>query len=346
MIKYRQELSFKEALTVILYTLLFNTVIAIVLTYFLKPFWENFVFSQCIGILICLCMLMIFRFITTENPLLWLLTILSGLLVGSAGGFILGAFLTEKNPLVYIRQYHEFIRIMSLGLIFGTIITYFFLSRVRISQAEDRIQEEKIKRLTSEKKTVESHLKFLQAQIEPHFLFNTLSNILGLLDTDLTKAKLMLTDFTHYLRLSLAKTRESTTTLSQEIDMIKAYIEIFKARMGERLKYKFEIQDHIGELPFPPMIIQPLVENAIKHGIEPKVEGGEIIISAKKDQDFLRICITDTGLGFIEQNNNGIGLTNIRERLNSLYDDKANFEVMENVPCGTTVKIEVPIVTD
>ena len=344
MIKYEKELTLKKALITILYTVLFNTVIAIFLTVLFKPFWHNFVYSQCIGILICTCVLMVYHLIKTENQLIRLLGNLTALLIGSAGGFFLGTYFIEKNPLDSIFHYDKFITTMSLGLIFGTIASYFFLSRARISQAEDAIQEEKIKRLTSEKKTAESHLKFLQAQIEPHFLFNTLSNILSLLDTDLAKAKLMLSDFTHYLRLSLAKTRESTTTIRQEMEMIKIYIDIFKARMGDRLRYKIKTDDHIEELSFPPMILQPLVENAIKHGIEPKVEGGEIVISVKKEMGFLKISIADTGLGFIEHNNNGISITNIRERLDALHGNRARLKIIENIPCGTKVEIEVPIV--
>ena len=344
MIKYEKELNLKKALITILYTVVFNTVIGIILTALFKPFWHNFVYSQCIGILICICVLTLYHFIKTENLFIRLLGNLTALLIGSAGGFFLGTYFIEKNPLDSIFHYENFITTMFLGLIFGTIASYFFLSRERISQAEDAIREEKIKRLTSEKKTVESHLKFLQAQIEPHFLFNTLSNILSLLDTDLSKAKLMLSDFTHYLRLSLAKTRESKTTVSQEMEMIRIYIELFKARMGERLKYKIETGDHIGELSFPPMILQPLVENAIKHGIEPKVEGGEISIHVKRELDFLKLSITDTGLGFIEHNNNGISITNIRERLDTLHGNRASLKIIENVPCGTKVEIEVPIV--
>jgi sensor histidine kinase YesM len=233
-----------------------------------------------------------------------------------------------------------------LGLLFGSIISYFFVSRDTISATKALVQEERIKRLTSEKKAVESNLKLLQAQIEPHFLFNTLSNILSLLETDLEKGKCMLEDLIHYLRTSLSKTREDTTTIGQEIEMIRAYMNIFKVRMGDRLRYKMDIPDNLKNLPFSPMLIQPLVENAIKHGLEPKIEGGEVSISGEKIGETLRLEIADTGVGFYEESALGTGLSNIRERLQSLYGENGRLILEENRPCGLKAIIEVPHARD
>jgi LytS/YehU family sensor histidine kinase len=233
-----------------------------------------------------------------------------------------------------------------LGLLFGSIISYFFVTRETISTTKALVQEERIKRLTSEKKAVEGNLKLLQAQIEPHFLFNTLSNILSLLETDLDKGKHMLEDLIHYLRMSLSKTRGETSTIDQEVEMIRAYMSIFQVRMGDRLNYKIDVQDKIKGIQFPPMLIQPLVENAIKHGLEPKIEGGEVGIIGKENGEIIRLEITDTGVGFYEESEPGTGLTNIRERLKSLYGDKGRLILEENRPCGLKAIIEVPYARD
>ena len=225
---------------------------------------------------------------------------------------------------------------------FGSIITYFFSSREQIAESQAQIQEEKIKRLTSEKKAAEANLKLLQAQIEPHFLFNTLSNVLSLLDTNPNKGKSMLVDFIQYLRASLTKIREEKATLGQEMEMIRAYLSIFKVRMGHRLKYKIDLPEHLEAISFPPMLIQPLVENAIKHGLEPKVDGGEILIRGIEKDGILRLEIVDTGMGFKAERESGMGLSNIRERLFSLYGNKGRLILEENSPQGLKATIEVP----
>jgi sensor histidine kinase YesM len=221
-------------------------------------------------------------------------------------------------------------------------VGYFFYSKKNLKVSKEIIQQERINRLSSEKQALEANLKLLQAQIEPHFLFNTLSNILSLLDTDLKKGQSMLMDLSRYLRTSLSKTRGSTTTLGQELEMIKAYLNIFKVRMEDRLHYKLDVPHGIKDRSFPPMLIQPLVENAIRHGIEPKVEGGSVTIRARKNGNVLRVEIVDTGTGLHEDDTTGFGLSNVRERLQSLYGDRGRLILEENRPSGLKAIIEVP----
>ena len=128
----------------------------------------------------------------------------------------------------------------------------------------------------------ETHLRLLQAQIEPHFLFNTLTSILNFSIKDPNKAKIMHNNFKQYLKTTLSKTRSSDTTIGQDIELIRAYLDIFKVRMGERLQYSIKADDEVNDLSFPSMLIQPIIENAIKHGLEPKIEGGEISVQVKK----------------------------------------------------------------
>ena len=152
----------------------------------------------------------------------------------------------------------------------------------------------------------------------------------------------MLVDFIQYLRASLSKIREQRATLGQEMEMIQAYLNIFKVRMGDRLQYQIDMPEYLKSNIFPPMLIQPLVENAIKHGLEPKIDGGKIFISGKVNDGRLRLAVVDTGDGFKGEKNNGMGLSNIRERLQSLYGNSGRLIIEENQPAGVKATIEVP----
>jgi sensor histidine kinase YesM len=152
----------------------------------------------------------------------------------------------------------------------------------------------------------------------------------------------MLDDLIRYLRASLSRTREKATTLAQEMELVRAYMNIYKVRMGDRLRYRIEIPDQLKDRPFPPMLIQPLVENAIRHGLEPKIDGGEISILAQEKEDILRLAVSDTGVGFDEKSVSGIGLSNIRERLQTLFEGRGRLVLEENAPSGLKAILEVP----
>lgn len=229
------------------------------------------------------------------------------------------------------------------GMLFSFFGVYFFMTKMRLKYRGKMIDREKNKRTAMEKENVATNLKVLQAQIEPHFLFNTLSNILSLIDTRPDKGKSMLLDLTKYLRTSLSRTTQEKTTLSQEISLIKAYLDIQKIRMDERLSYKIDVPDDLLQHVFPPMLLQPLVENAVKHGLEPKVEGGEILVKATREKYFLKIEVADTGLGFSDWGNPGLGITNVQKRLDLLFEEKGRLIIEENKPHGVRVTIEVPI---
>ena len=329
------------------YTAVFNTAIAIFLTFlgFGGGLVYTFIITQCIGMSICACILMVHFLFKSAKPFTRMIAIFIAMVIGSVLGTLLGTVALGIGTSIFFQKYSLF-QMVILGIVFGSIISYFFISRETISATKTLVQEERIKRLTSEKKAVEGNLKLLQAQIEPHFLFNTLSNILSLLETDLDKGKHMLEDLIHYLRTSLSKTRGDITTIGQEMEMIRAYMNIYKVRMGDRLRYNMDIPDNLRNLQFSPMLIQPLVENAIKHGLEPKIEGGEVSISGEKIGETLRLEIADTGVGFYEESAVGTGLSNIKARLQSLYGENGRLLLEENQPCGLKAIIEVPHARD
>jgi sensor histidine kinase YesM len=327
----------------LLYTFVFDTIIAFFLTAieFGSGFFVNFIISQCIGLSCCIGVLTALHFFPSDRPILQAIRVAVALIIGTICGSYLSTFVSGLSPAVLFERTTLF-QLLAIGVIFGSIITYFFSSREQIIASEAQIQEEKIKRLTSEKKAAEANLKLLQAQIEPHFLFNTLSNVLNLLDHDVEKGKTMLVDFTRYLRTSLIKIRGQTTSLGQEMEMIQAYLNIFKVRMGDRLKFAIDLPAHLTDTPFPPMLVQPLVENAIKHGLEPKIEGGEIRVRAAEKNGILRLEVVDTGMGITKDYHAGLGLSNVRKRLEALYANRAKFMLEENQPNGVKATIEVP----
>ncbi len=212
-------------------------------------------------------------------------------------------------------------------------------------QAEhERLEEQQVRRVYAERRLVETQLRMLQAQIDPHFLFNTLGNVISFIDRDPKSAKELLQHITTSLRLSLRRSREDVSTLAQEAEMLSSYLGIFKMRLGARLDFTIDIPGELLDLPFPPMLLQPLVENAVMHGIEPKVEGGRVEIKAEKSNDLLRISVSDTGLGFSDAvNTHGLGLENVKARLQGLYKNGAGLILEENTPCGTIATIEVPL---
>lgn len=333
----------KSAVKSLSYTFLFDTIIALFLTAmkFGGGFLINFIISQCIGLSICTCVLIAHLFFKSAAPALKAVLVAVALIIGTLCGTYLGSFLSGLSSTIIFEK-HSLLQFLFLGVMFGSIITYFFSSREQIAESQAQIQEEKIKRLTSEKKAAEVNLKLLQAQIEPHFLFNTLSNVLSLLDTNPQKGKSMLVDFVQYLRASLSKLREEKATLGQEMDMIEAYLSIFKVRMGDRLNFKIDLPKNLESILFPPMLIQPLVENAIKHGLEPKVDGGEILVRGTEKNGRLRLEVHDTGIGFKGEHDSGLGLSNIRERLSSIFGDNGHLRLEENSPHGLIATIEVP----
>lgn len=328
------------------YTAVFNTAIAVLLTYLFRDhsFWTYLVTSQAIGLSICiLCMLSLMQLRPKTTGMQVALVGLS-ILAGSFIGGSLGQWGTGIRMIHFLPHETATFRLVLLSLLFGSAISFFFLSRRTLAETCEQVQQERIQRLTGEKLLTQAHLKMLQAQIEPHFLFNTLSNILSLLDTDVGKGKTMLHDLTRYLRASLAETRSPWTTLGGELELVVAYLDILKVRMGHRLDFRIDIDDGLKLLPFAPMLLQPLVENAVVHGIDPEIDGGSIRIVAEREKALLRVVVTDTGRGFSEHQPAGMAITNIRDRLSALYGKSGRLILMENHPKGVRAIIELPYI--
>jgi hypothetical protein len=327
-------------------TIAICTLIALILTLLSsdKQFLKNFVLSQSFGITICLIVLLLMGLIKPQTWMSLLSVIIVAVVSGAAAGMYIGITILENILHIPVNwPAATLVKTIVAAMIFSAGFLYIFITRSRLKHRQELIEEERIKNMSMQKEALEANLRMLQAQIEPHFLFNTLSNVISLIDTEPARGKAMLLDLTKYLRTSLSRTLPEKTTLGQEADMIKAYLSIQKIRMGERLNFKIDIPDMLRDLSFPPMLLQPLVENAVRHGLEPKIEGGEIFITAVRDHDRLRLEVADTGLGFSSFTPNGVGLANVRERLNLLFGDQGKFMIEENHPSGVKAAIEVPL---
>ncbi|MBL8510149.1 MAG: histidine kinase, partial [Betaproteobacteria bacterium] len=167
--------------------------------------------------------------------------------------------------------------------------------------------------------------------------------VVGLIHPDPSKAKHMLEQFILYLRATLAETRAEKTTLAREFELMKNFLAVLQIRMGERLTVNLDLPADLHDYPIPPMLLQPLVENAIKHGLEPNINGGNLTLHAEQREHRLIIIIADTGVGFKGAHSAGIGLKNVRERLTQLYGDAARLHIEETHPAGTTVILNLPL---
>lgn len=216
-------------------------------------------------------------------------------------------------------------------------------ARAEAALATETAEAEQLKR-----QVVEARMAAMQAQVEPHFLFNTLASIDHLIETDPPRASRMQKSLIALLRATMPAMREGTVngvrSLGQEISVIEPYLEILKVRMEERLETQVDVPEGLRSAEFPPMMVQGLVENAIKHGLEPKPEGGRLTVQAEVAHGKLVVTVTDTGVGFGQANTagTGTGLDNIRERLRLLYGQEARLDIRSPSHGGTQTIITLP----
>jgi Histidine kinase/Histidine kinase-, DNA gyrase B-, and HSP90-like ATPase len=210
-----------------------------------------------------------------------------------------------------------------------------------------RLEHLGVLQTSNDKALALAKLGLLHAQIEPHFLYNTLGSAKYLVRKDAEKAEAILDNLITYLRHSLPRTEDTPSSLGDELQRASAYLDILKIRMGARLATHIDVPDALRAIPFPAMMLQTLVENAIKHGLEPKSGGGNIWILASKTAAHLSVTVADDGGGMnanqTETKGTGIGLNNVRERLQLAYGGKASFELVANFPSGVAATIRLPL---
>jgi len=228
---------------------------------------------------------------------------------------------------------------LAITIFAGAIASFFFHARGQTAALAAQIS-------AAERDATEAKLKLLETQLEPHMLFNTLANLRALITTDPPRAVAMLDHLNSYLRVTLTGSRALSHPLSAEFDRLGDYLELMSVRMGERLRYKLDLPAELRDVPVPPLMLQPLVENSIRHGLEPQVEGGEITVRAKREGAQLVIEVTDSGVGIdgdsASDGTGGFGLAQVRERLHTVYGPKSTMILTPLDTGGTRAVISFP----
>jgi signal transduction histidine kinase len=210
-------------------------------------------------------------------------------------------------------------------------------------QARRRLAEEQLAQQALAAQMTQARLSALQAQIEPHFLFNTLANVKRLYETAPGRGREMLSGLIDYLRAALPTMRQSGSTLRRELELARSYLTILQMRMGERLRFAIDAPPALLEAEVPPLVLGTLIENALKHGLAPLPQGGSIEIRAAGEAGQLRLEVRDTGRGFSGSGGSGVGLANTRSRLAALYGGAATLALAANDPSGVVATVVLPL---
>lgn len=320
--------------------------------FFLAPGLETYprllVFHECVGLTMVACVLWLQRtrrFARFRPMTRWLLigliAIPTGYFVGHQIAFVV---LGEPERMVGHQQI-SLIPILFTVLVGGLGLHYYATREQLANEAAARSEAQRL--------AVESQLRLLRAQLEPHMLFNTLANVRSLVREDVERAESMIDQLIVYLRSALAASQTESVPLSREFAQLRAYLDIMALRMGPRLAYHLELPTALERTEVPPMLLQPLVENAIKHGLEPKVGPGSIEVVARAMPTGIEIRVSDSGLGLPADEdeadapsarpaNASYGLQHVRDRLQVLYGPAARLSLERRDPTGVCAVVFIP----
>ncbi len=223
-----------------------------------------------------------------------------------------------------------------------TIGAAFAMFFVALSLVTAEIRRRELLAADTRRQLLEARLQTLTAQIEPHFLMNTLATLRYLINSDSNAASQMLDHLADFLHGALERSRAAHSTLGQELALVASYLTIMQYRLGERLKFRIAPAMELEDVPFPPLLLQTLVENAVRHGIEPRAEGGLIEITIERLPEKVVLRVHDDGVGLAAGSEPGVGLRNTRERLASFYAGRASFELLPGAPSGTVAALSIP----
>jgi len=274
---------------------------------------------------------------------LMLLSLLLGTVVGYSCGIVVGNWITGFTASgLHNSSLRHAMTVMLISLIPGLGLTFYFLARGRLAAAEALAQ-------TAQRQAAEHQLRLLESQLEPHMLFNTLANLRVLITLDPARAQTMLDQLIAFLRATLSASRVGiggSHSLREEFARLQDYLALMQVRMGARLRPVFDLPDELATLPIPPLLLQPLVENAIKHGLEPSIEGGELKVSARMVGKRLVLEVRDSGVGLSskpDSQGTHFGLHQVHERLATRYGASASLSLEAASGSGTLATIALPI---
>jgi len=259
----------------------------------------------------------------------------------SIGYPIAGWLVGSATPAPGLANWRTLFIIASVSLVAALGMTVLSWARARMAASDLAAQR-------AQRAAVENQLKLLESQLEPHMLFNTLANLRVLIALDPPRAQAMLDRLIAFLRATLNASRAGTHPLSAEFDRLADYLALMAMRMGPRLQFTFELPDALRDTPVPPLLLQPLLENCIQHGLEPKVDGGRIEISAARDGAHLKLSVRDTGVGLASSagtQGTHFGTRQVQDRLAALYGEHASFMLCAAPGGGTLAQIMIPLQT-
>ena len=340
---------------------LLNTLIALALTLTTAShgvgflgFGINWLYSQCIGLAIWGLIDIGRLALTPDEQRQWrrLFGIVpAGVVLGYLGGTLAGDTLLGKpGQGLAVLQSGQGPGLLLMSLAVGAVCAYYFMSQARLASVREEAARASARAEAAQRQAAESQLKLLQAQLEPHMLFNTLANLRVLVGLDPARAQTMLDHLIAYLRATLGASRATLHPLQDEFDRLADYLALMAVRMGPRLAFSLDLPDDLRAVPVPPLLLQPLVENSIRHGLEPKLDGGHITVQALRQGTQLVLTVADTGLGCpttpappATPGAGGFGLAQVRERLHTCYGDQAAIEIIAIPSGGTRVSISFPL---
>jgi signal transduction histidine kinase len=229
----------------------------------------------------------------------------------------------------------------------GVLIGGWSVLSALVVQREAAVREQALgfalERSELERQALDAHLRLMRAQVEPHFIFNTLANVRALVDSGSPQASSVLGSLIAYLRAAIPRLATEAPTLAQEVDLVRAYLELMHTRMPDRLSFSFDIPPEALAQPCPPLTLMTLVENAVRHGIDPSEDGGRIEIQARLDAEQLQLRVADTGLGLDSGSQGlGTGLAALRERLRLVFGPQAQLTITEAQPHGVVAELSWP----
>ncbi len=270
--------------------------------------------------------------------------LIAAVLLGVVAGFLLRIVvaralgLPTMGPAVQAQMLFVAPRFLLLGVMLAVALEFYRLAE-RSARAA---RQAELDRVALERDWIESQLHALRAQIEPHFLFNTLAHVRRLFETDAASARSMLDSLMHYLEVALPHMRQDESTLEHEASLAEAYLQIQQIRMGRRLRFSVDIPAALRRQALPPMMLLTLVENAVKHGIQPARQGGDIKVSARLEGERWLLAVADSGAGFSPGSGSGTGLANIRARLAAQFGGRAALDLQLNDLGGVTATLALP----
>ncbi|SAL29911.1 histidine kinase [Caballeronia choica] len=313
-----------------------------------KSLGENIVFSEAIGLSIML-LLNVGRFRLQRTNALTAprlaVVMVSAIIAGAALGRLIASLLLGLD-IDKMFAAREIAMTGWIALVATLLLTWYGWSRARIAGLSEQVARTAWLRESAEKTALRARLQALQAQIEPHFLFNTLATLDSLIVSNPPRARELLRSLNRFLRATLEASRAESETLADQFAVLDAMLAVHAMRLGPRLTYSLDLPADCANLAVPPMLLQPLVENALKHGIQAAVEGGRVELRAKRGERHVELIITDTGPGFgatPATQGTGIGLANVRDRLAALYGGRASLTLLENAPHGTVASVLLPV---